>query len=488
MMKSMKWLRKIDWILMIELAAVCIIVIPILIVSFYAIPSADDFGNSVTIRKSLLQHSSYFGAALSEVIWYYKNISGYFFGAFLDFYISPLLRGGITALRWTVFFCNLFFYSSLYFLIDELLRFFYEIRDKRVSLLTYILMLFAFVNNEYNSEMITWYCALIGYVAVVACMFWGVIFFLKALQSNRKTYVILSSSLGFLVSGGSLNVTALNCGIYLLIAYVGGWVYRKKMTAIICFASALAGGIINVIAPGNYLRHSTDSYPVLSALSLANYHEMQQLQKLLFGSPFIMLLCIFFILCLKSIHHPRAVNSGYLILFAGVIYLGIIAVNFPVCLGYIVSYFPERCVWVENCVIYFGSFSWVACLAEWLKSKYADLEIRKDTLVCIFISLVLYGCNFSATRDISDYPTIKMIQQLVSGKIADYTRFWENILEEIEHSKEDEVIIYRDEIWIHEFVLWPDITSDKDHYTNQWVADYYGKNSVFMTTESEGGI
>lgn len=478
--KSGKW--NIDLIFMAEIAVVCIMLIPILIISFYTIPAADDFVNSVTVRESLLQHRSYMAAAISEVVYYYKNISGYFFGAFLNFYISPLLRGGIGTLRAAVFIINLFFYISLYYLIYELLKFFYNIQDAKKTLLIYIFVLFSFLNNVYNSEMISWYCTMIGYAFVVACMFWGIIFFLKAIQSEKLKYAIAASVLGFLSSGGSLNITALNCGIYLLIAYVD-IAFHKKKTTVICFASALAGGVINVAAPGNFARHGVDSYPVFGALRLAVYYGKEELQEILFYSPFILLLCIFLVFMLKVIHNPRPIRGISLVIYAVFIFMGIVVVNFPVCLGYIVDYFPDRCIWVQNCVIYFGGFTWTACLAEWIKSRFGNFEIRKDAMIFISISFVLYGCNLCSLRDPSDYPTIDMIKQLANGEIAEYVDYWMDVFEEIEYSEEQGVVIYREEIKKNQFILYPLITENIDHEMNRGIADYYGKEWVYMTTD-----
>lgn len=484
-MKIKKRLQQIDGILMAEIAVVCIILVPVFIISFYTIPSADDFVNSVTIRTSLLRRRFYVSAALNETIYYWKNISGYFFASFLNFYISPLLRGGIEALRITVFILNISFYASLYFFVNKLLRFFYGVQNVKIILLTYILLLFAFINNQYNSEMISWYCAVIGYLFIVACSFWGIICFLEAIQSDELKYLIVSSVLGFLASGGSLNVTALNCGMYLLIALVGAYIYQKKKIAFICFFSALAGAVVNALAPGNFIRHGTDSYPILSAISTANYYGKQQIQELVLDSPFVLLLCVFFVLMLKIIHNPRPIKGWHLIGFGGVIILGIIMVNFPVCLGYIVDYFPDRCVWVQNCVIYLGSFSWVACLAEWVKRKFGDFEIQKDTMISIGISFVLYGCILCTQRDISYYPTIDMIKQIASGEIADFSEYWGVILEEIEHSEEDDVIIYREEIKTNDFIRRPDFMSGEIFEMDEGIVEYYGKNEIQIITGAE---
>ncbi len=483
--KIRKGIQGADGILVAEIMAISIMLVPVFIISFYTLPSTDDFFNSVVMRTGLSDHRFYISAAISAVAYYWKNISGYFFSAFLNFYISPLLRGGVEALRVTVFILNLFFYTSLYFFVNKLLEFFYNIRNLKDILLAYILVLFAFTNNEYNSEMISWYCTMIGYLFVVACSFWGIICFLKAIQSDKLKYWIISSVLGFLASGGSLNITALNCGLYLLIAFVAVHTYQKKKFVFICFFSALTGAAVNVLAPGNYIRHGVDSYPVFSALSEANYYVRQQIQELMFYSPFVLLLCIFFVLMLKNIHNPRRIKGWHLVAFGGVIILGATMVNFPVCLGYIVNYFPDRCVWIQNCVIYLGGFSWVACLAEWVRGKFGDFEIQKDAMVCIGISFVFYVCSLCSQRNLSYYPTVDMIKQIVGGEIADFSEYWVEILEEIDRSEESEVTIYREEIKMNDFIRRPDFISEENAETDERIAEYYGKDSVCIAIGAE---
>ena len=485
-MKIKKWFQRIDGILITEMAVIGIMLIPVFIISFYTIPSTDDFSNIVTVRTALQHHRFYISAALSEVIYHYKKISGYFFTAFLNFYISPFLRGGMGGLRVTIFLINLFFYVSLYFFVDEMLNFFFNIRSLKAVLFAYILVLFAYINCEYHMEMTTWYCTLVGYVLVVACSFWGIIFCLKAMRRGKVGYAVASSVLGFLASGGCLNVTALNCGMYLLAAYLGCRVYQKRKIAIVCFASALAGGIINAVAPGNFIRHGTDVYPsIFRTLSLANYHVKQEIQELLFYSPFILLLCIFFVFMLKIIRDPRSIKGWQLAVSVGVIILGAVIVNFPVCLGYMENYFPDRCVWVQNFVIYFGAFGWTACLAEWIKAKFCDLEIKKETIICIGISFIFYGCNLCAIRDPSDYPTIDMIKQIASGEIVAYAEYWEDVLDEIENSEDREVIVIREEIKSNAFIKDIDISTDEKYETNVQIAKCYGKDSVRIAIGAE---
>lgn len=489
----MSWLKvksrniKIDWVLIGEIVSICAILIPIFILSFYSIPGGDDFANSNKIKTSMSEGYSHIGASLHMAIIYYKNVSGYFSAMFLNFFISPLLRGGISALRITVFAINLFFYLSLYGFVANLLKIFFEIDNIKVKLLSFFLVLFAITNNYNNSETWEWYCVLIAYVFLVGSMFWGVIFFLKAIKSGKKSYAIGAAVIGFLVSGGSLNLTAMNCGIYLLIGAWAVYAYNKKKTAIICFCSALLGGVINLAAPGNYIRHEsiTSEYPIGEALKTAASLARSRIQYLFLYTPFIILLIVFFIIAIKFFTYHYDMKGYQLIIALGIIFLGITIVNFPVCLGYNTGTLPDRCIWVEDCTIYMGLFGWTACFARWVKRKNGNMEMQRETLICITISCMLFLCSLGRVYPLGSYPTIKMVKQLTNGEISECVRFWNDVLEEIEASPDKGVAILREEIPENQFVFPPHLRDDKTWWVNAAVALYYNKDWVYISTEGE---
>lgn len=478
---------KIDWILIGEIVSICVILIPIFVLSFYAIPGGDDFANSNKIKASMAEGYSHIGASLHMTVHYYKNISGYFFAMFLNFFLSPLLRGGISALRITVFAINLFFYLSLYVFVANLLSIFFEIDNIKVKLLSFFLVLFAITNNYNNSETWEWYCVLIAYVFLVGCMFWGITFFLKAIKSGKKSYAIGAAVIGFLVSGGSLNLTAMNCGIYLLIGAWAIYAYNKKKTAIICFSSALLGGVINLVSPGNFIRHDsvTTEYPIAGALKTAAFLTWSRLQYLLFYTPFIILLIVFFVIAYKFFSYHSELKGYQLIIALGIIFLGITIVDFPVCLGYNTGNMPDRCIWVEDCTIYIGAFGWVACLAGWLKRKTGNIEMQKQTLICIMISCMLFLCSLGNVYALDNYPTIKMMKQLTNGEISECVMFWSDVFEEIETSPNKGVAVLREEIPKNEFIFPPHLRDDKTWWVNNAMALYYDKDWVYISTEGE---
>lgn len=477
----------IDWILIGEILSISFIIIPILVLSFYAIPGGDDFANTNKIRTSMAEGYSHLEASLHMTAHYYKNVSGYFFSMFLNFFISPLLRGGISALRITVFAINLFFYMSLYVFVINILKLFFEIDKLKIKLLLYFLVLFAITNNYNNSETWEWYCVSIAYVFVTGCMFWGIVFFLKAIKSGKKVYIIGAAVTGFLVSGGCLNLTAMNCGIYLLIGIWAVYTNNKKGIAIVCFSSALLGGVINLISPGNYIRHElvTNEYPIGGALKAAAFLTWSRFQYLFFYTPFIILLVVFFIIAYKFFSYQYDLRGHWLVIALGIIFLGVTVVNFPVCLGYNTGTLPDRCIWVEDCTIYVGIFGWVACFAGWIKRKFGNMEMQKEILICITFSCMLFLCSLGRVHNLDNYPTIKMVKQLTNGEISECVKFWTDVFEEIETSPDKEIAILREEIPENEFIFPPHLRDDKTWWVNTAMALYYDKDWVYISTEGE---
>lgn len=374
---------------------------------------------------------------------------------------------------------NLFFYLSLCYFVTDCLKEVCNIPNRKSTVGAWIVVLFAFTNNYNNSEIWTWYCVLVAYVLIVTFMFWGIIFFIKAVKNSKNIYVVLASIIGFLVSGAALNVTALNCILYLTIGCWGVKMYSSKKASTVCFCSALAGGLVNVLAPGNYIRHEsiTNTYPVGDALKSSVLFMISRLQYLLTYTPFVILLIIFFFIIYNvSSGNRKAITNPVIILFA--VCVGVIIINFPVSLGYNMTYYPDRCIWVEDCGIYIGMFMWCAYLAIWIKNKISDFE--KNILFSVSVSCILFVCSLGRVRDLDSYPTIRMYKELFNGDIQDYAGYWESIFSEIESEGAKEVEIQREEMKENYFISDPRLSSDKNYWVNMAIAQYYNKDSVWL--------
>lgn len=475
---------KVDKIIVCEIIIISIFILPILILSTYSVPAADDFFKAYVMRLNIEEGKSYVRSAFERILNIYESSGGYIFANFLSHFFSPMVRGGIWALRVVVCIVNTFFWISLCLFVRFSMINSCKVYSERKILLACILVVLALTNNDINSEVMTWYCVVVEYVLLVAGMLWGILFFIKALQKEKNIYVVLASLIGFFISGGALNVTALNCVLYLAVGTAGFIVYNKRKISIICFCSALTGGLINVASPGNYIRHDaiSGSYSIGEALKTAAFLGWSRIQYLMFETPFVLLLVVFFILMLRHNENSKREKRKYLInpvWLVCVVFLSVVVVNFPVCLGYGSGIFPDRCVWVEDCCIYLGTFSWTAYLAGWIQNRYRDgIVLRKDTLLCIIISSILFFCNLGNVRDLDGYPIIQIVKQLTNGQAAEFKEYWDGVFEEIESTDYGEVVIYRDEIKTNPFIYGPGIDSHIDNWINSAAAHFYGKDWI----------
>ena len=93
---------------------VFVVVFPIMIYSMHSVPAADDFSGALDMRKLEVDYSSYFLASLVRTRGIYVTDCGFFFSSFIASYFSPLLRCGISGVRFFNTVSNLFFFVSLF--------------------------------------------------------------------------------------------------------------------------------------------------------------------------------------------------------------------------------------------------------------------------------------------------------------------------------------------------------------------------------------
>lgn len=87
----------------------------------------------------------------------------------------------------------------------------------------------------------------------------------------------------FLAGSSSLNVAALNYGVYFLLTIAGIYFGRKRILSLLMLLGAWVGGIINVLALGNYAGRNgySEEIYILYALLLSGYKLLSRDQYFL---------------------------------------------------------------------------------------------------------------------------------------------------------------------------------------------------------------
>ena len=240
-----------------------------------------------------------------------------------------------------LFFCAVFFVISLLFLTKQV---FDNTPGYQIMFFILSCAVFVSVDSVNMRELFFWYTGAYNYTVELTISFFAIGLLIKALKENNRLkswlYLILSTIAAFLASGGSLEITAPNCALIIavLVVMYDSFFKRKYMALPAVFA--IAGGIINAIAPGNFKRaeavvnegHST----VADAIRDTFLCYGSEGKKILTSGSFIVLLCLTFaVVYLLEIKIKKDdMNVKWLIFFGVGAFLTQYFTAFPVILGY----------------------------------------------------------------------------------------------------------------------------------------------------------
>lgn len=478
--------KKIDtYILFMEIVVLIFLILPILIVSFFSIPIGDDFSTGYEVLKKMEEGKNIWNAAMACTVHRYLVWGGFYSGQFLNFLINPYINWGMAGYHIVIFLINLFSMVSLYFFVYSILKYIFDVHRVSIHMTFYLMSILMFYEVAYNSEIYYWYCVSVSYTLLISLMLWAIGLALKIINKTSIFGMVMAGILGFIVSGAALNVVALNCGIALLI-FIYGYVAKKKWAQGVYFCGAFLGAITNVCAPGNFIRHESimEGYAITDALMAAFKQFNDRILYLMKTTPYIMILSIVFIISIKCLRSSTVKgNFKIVILMFLLIYIAGTVVNFPVLLGYGEGYFPDRCVYVEDCLIYIGFFVWTIYLAKTVTEKRTEKVIG----IILAILTVINGSLFITEKlynNLSEWTSIKCIEELHSGTAQNYYDYWSDVLNQIEQSNETVVTVIKSENeGTNHLLPTMGITSDEDNWVNKAVAIYYGKETIQLIIE-----
>ena len=230
--------------------------IPLAIISIYNYPSADDFTNTYETHLVWMQTKSVFAVfaeAFLRMCDEWMTWRGSFFASFLSA-LSPNLWGEkmYVITPWIAIAALTVGTGYLFHMIFE--RVFKA--DKYVSRSVMILVLFVTIQCTVGGvEAFYWYSGAINYTFThgISLLFYGLLITLVLPENKKKNgKLVMASVLGFLLGGGN-QMTMLNVAIVIsTVIILKGWKKNKKLwIPILCF---FAGFLLNVTAPGNYVR------------------------------------------------------------------------------------------------------------------------------------------------------------------------------------------------------------------------------------------
>lgn len=453
----------------------------------YTVLLGDDFCTGTQVGLSQGSFFQYVGMSFGYMKEMYLSWQGCFFSMFIQALLSPINHAGLPQLRLVMVINALLFFASLSDVVWTTFDFVWkEKKNPGIRLTVITLILFGILDAQVFTEIFFWYTGAVGYNFPFSFALFGIMFFLLSNKEryNRKIknlFAVLSALFLFLSSGGSLAVAGTGCYIVLLVT-LAFYLTSKKISVrnIIMAAAGLTGAFVNVLAPGNYIRHENSGSGLLLLLKSVKWAvrnvwtEIERLMKTtLFGVVLLALVLVGIYLSEKL----QAVLKEYGIVSILALAVGYVT-TFPVALGYGGPSFPNRCYFILDIVLVLslGNFAVFVgcCLDQWA-------GIRENRSVCAALGIVLFATLICSPEAFSDSPLMKVAASMRNGTYENYYNECVAVYDYLETCPEDNVVI-KMPAYIENFECFY-FDDDETAWVNVGIAEYYHKESVIRKNE-----
>ncbi len=465
------------------------VIFPYLVVVKYASPSADDFTN---INNVLNQANPLFlGKVIRASINTYKGWQGTYTGVFLCFLGSGIYQKfGIFGLH-LEYFCNIvFFFLSVCCVVGNIVKKL-KLEKKEFLSLTFVitsLLSFIILYNYDVSEVFYWHTGLTVYTIPLCFSLLTLAFLLK--NELKIWEIVLISFIGFLGAGGSLDISAFVCGVTLLVAVYESLVNKKISNSFVVFIATFVGAIVNVIAPGNYSRHSiiSDQFPVLNSIKYSFSGVFKAFWEYIGnGTMILLLLLCFFIFNTLKRTEIKFINP---LLLAFILFMGSAIIDFPVYLGYAGGSLPIRCEFVRRVsmaifvlVVLLDTTGWIATKTD----KIVHLSIENSMAVVIAIVISLNACvpigSWDNVKPFKIYNDIYF--NSIDHRLTEYMDATNTILYTLETNPGKDVVINIPSYDSLGYLKSLGLTDDPTFWVNVGIAQYFGNKSIVLNIENK---
>ena len=405
---------------------------------------------------------------------------GTFFSKFLSQFLNPISGDGLSRLRIVMFFNAFLFTVSLFLFVWTAARRILK-EPLHIRLLLCSLALFCLFNLQTYADVFFGFTSAMTYTVPLTCALLGATAFIVLRETGKTRFMVPATVLVFLSAGGVLMISGALCLFLLLVVFhdrLKTKQWNRKCS--IVFLSAFISSLINALAPGNFVRHSTvdgSSGPLSALLYSVKFGYLEA--EALFSET--VLLVILLVTLVTGVVRYRAGlrlmerNSFRFMLAGG--FIPLISL-FPLLLGNNGAGIPERgklvfdlllMLWLAYCFYHAGFF---------LAGVFSPDGQKKAPALSMLALIIL--CVMSLNRvTLLELPQYIMFRNLATGR---YRSYYQEVLDLFDRlsvdSETDPVITLGDAPDCYQGLL---ITNDPLDYFNHSMACYFGKNSVRLS-------
>lgn len=486
-------------ILVMSVLSLVVMIGTVLCAAAYTVPISDDFwyARSGIGVKGIINR---FIVAVKFSYEIYTNDQGTYFTSFIGSFFNPVISGGFAGMR-VVMIVNavLAFAAILSFVYVALKR----LRVESMTARMFILAAVIFVLTAYTAfqEIFNWFVGASVYGIPFSMGIIAVTLLIavtkpegSAESKKAKALYVLAAILGFCAVGASLAVTGTICWLVLSVV-VFFWIKDKKLSRknLSVFLTCLGGALINVAAPGNYVRlekESGNSFSFFEGIKYTWDYFTYALRWLFsnknYGCVFIALILAGFIIFgrdkIEEIAGNRKFVTSYLILSAMLLFTPFVTI-FPVLMGYGVEWMPNRCFYILIVIMDIALGNLALVIGALLSYLSKDKAKKSAPVILAAALLILF---ITTPFNVREYIFLKMDKQLVTGEIRDnYSKTKDMIDGFADMQGQDvEVDVPTDPEEIRNFYCFF-LTDDPNSSINADIARAYGLNSIVNTRKEE---
>lgn len=451
----------------------------------YTVLLGDDFTHGVRVGAFHVPFLRYVAASLDYMKELYLDWQGTYFSMFLQALLSPINNLGMGQLKAVMILNALLFFAALFGVVWVSTGF--VLREEKavyIRLTVFSIILFAILDANVFTEIFFWYSGAVSYSMPLSCALLAVMCFLL---SNRESYsrrkrillIVAAAVLGFLASGGSLAVSGTGCYALVLLT-LGFYLIRGKISVgnMIVSAAGVVGALVNVMAPGNFLRHTYNSggdghaWRLVQSVKWAVKTVWGETGRLTKETMFGVLLIAMVLVGIRLSKNLNGAIRGYGIMSVLACMWGYITA-FPVALGYGGPEFPNRCYFILDVVLALSLLNAAVfagvCLDRWA-------ELSKNRSACAVLYVVLFASVLLAPASISDSAVLAVAGSVHNGSYENYYESCVELYDYVARCPEEDVVVTVP-AYIENFECFY-LDEDAGGWVNVGMAEYYHKNSI----------
>lgn len=448
----------------------------------YTVLLGDDFCTGTQVGISQESFLQYIGMSFRYMKDMYLTWQGCYSSMFIQALLSPINHSGLPQLRGIMIINALLFFGSLFGVVWTIFDFVWKEEKKPGVRLTVLsLLLFAVLDTRVFTEIFFWYTGALGYNFPLSFGLFGAMFFLLSNNERysgkaKNLFAVLSAVLLFLASGGSLAVAGTECYLILLLVLAFFLVDKKiSVRNIIVAAAGIVGAFINVLAPGNYIRHEKSGNGILllfQSVKWAVRNVWTEIERLTKTTLFGVLLLAMVLIGIYLSNRLQGIIKEYGIVSILALAIGYVT-TFPVALGYGGSELPNRCYFILDVVLVLSLSNFAVfigcCLDKWAR-------IRENKSVCAALGIMLFAVLVCSPETFSDSALMQVAKSMRNGTYENYYNECKAIYDYLATCPEENVVIPMP-AYIENFECFY-FDDDETAWVNVGIAEYYHKESV----------